>query len=151
MTSILTKTYVESLTKMALKFKPIQISRPFAVISRDYCEKMEKTIYQREEEGAKPRTVYGKPYPEWRKPWIQRQGEWKSKFSVFIEKNPNPDILNAMSQIPDLTFDKVKEWWKSMKEKQEIHNQQYIPKRVTMLGSNLAAMHFFLYRQNAIR
>lgn len=133
---------------MALTLKPNCYYRPFITLARNYCE---KSIYQRNEEGTPPRTAQGKLYPDWRKPWIQRDGEWKSKLSVFIEKNPSPDIMNAFSQVPDLTFSKIKEWWKSMKVLQEIHNQKFLPERVSILGSNLAAMHFFIYRHAALR
>ncbi|CAK1593986.1 unnamed protein product [Parnassius mnemosyne] len=117
--------------------------------TRSYCEN--KSIYQRDEEGRKPRTVHGKPYPEWRKPWIQREGEWYSKLSLFVEKNPSMQILNAMQQIPDLNMQKVKNWWADMKEIQEIENQNYMPQRVATLGTNLAAVHFFTYRKAAVR
>lgn len=134
---------------MALSLKPKKILNSVYTVARQYCEN--KSIYQRNEEGPGPRIIHGQPYPDWRKPWIQRQGEWKSKLSVFVEKNPNPDFLHAMSSLPDLTLLKVKEWWSDLKEIQEIENQKYIPKRVAMLGSNLAAVHFFTYRHAAVR
>ncbi|XP_061726228.1 distal membrane-arm assembly complex protein 2 [Cydia pomonella] len=134
---------------MSLNIKPYRLSRTFFITSRNYCQ--EKSIYQRDEEGPQPRMVHGKPYPDWRKPWIQRDGEWTSKFSVFVEKNPNPNILNALSKVPNLTMQDVKEWWASMKVLQEIKNQEFLPKRVAVLGSNLAALHFFTYRACAVR
>lgn len=134
---------------MALNLKPYRVYQSLLITSRHYCE--EKSIYQRNEEGPKPRTVHGKLYPDWRKPWIQREGEWSSKLSVFIEKNPNPNIVNALSKLPNLTYADVKEWWQSMKELQEIKNQDYIPQRVATLGANLAALHFFTYRGCSVR
>ncbi|CAG4959669.1 unnamed protein product [Colias eurytheme] len=56
-----------------------------------------------------------------------------------------------MQRIPDLTFQDVKKWWKQMKEIQEIQNQKYLPERVTTLGPNLGAVHFFTYRQATVR
>ncbi|KAM3962144.1 uncharacterized protein ACR2FA_003829 [Aphomia sociella] len=132
--------------------RPIRIntfSRCFYITSRRYSE--DKTIYQKLEEGPKPREIHGKPYPEWRKPWIQRDGEWSSKLSVFVEKNPSPDIMYALSQVPHLTMDKINKWWSNMKVIQEIQNQKYIPERVATLGSNLAAVHFFTFRQAKVR
>lgn len=122
--------------------------RPSYVVTRLYCD---KSIYQRDEEGPKPRTVYGKLYPNWRKPWIQRDGEWKTKLSVFVTKNPNPDILGALSKIPTLNMQMVKDWWKEMKILQEIENQKYMKKRVAALGANLAAIHFFCFRDAKVR
>ncbi|KAL4716206.1 hypothetical protein ACJJTC_004700 [Scirpophaga incertulas] len=116
--------------------------------SRGYCE---KSIYQKHEEGEKPRLVYGKEYPEWRKPWIKRKGEFTSKLGLFVEKNPNPDILNMLSKAPNLTVAKIKKWWSEMKDLQEIENQKYLPERVAALGFNLAAVQFFVYRSCSVR
>ncbi|PZC74184.1 hypothetical protein B5X24_HaOG208210 [Helicoverpa armigera] len=133
---------------MALSLKPFKSYRSLFCLGRSYCE---KSKYEIEEEGPKPRMVYGKPYPEWRKPWIQRDGEFRTKLSVFVEKNPSPDILKFMSSIPNFSFKVFKEWYAEMKELQEIENQKYLPKRTATLGSNLGAVHFFTYRQCAVR
>lgn len=134
---------------MSLSLKPFKSFRSVYSIGRQYSE--EKTKYQIAEEGKKPRVVHGKPYPEWRKPWIERDGEFRSKLSVFVEKNPSPDILGAMSSIPKLNMTIIKNWWSGMKILQEIENQKYLPKRVATLGSNLAAVHFFVYRECSVR
>lgn len=117
--------------------------------TRNYCDY--KSIYERDEAGPQPRKVHGKDYPEWRKPWNKRDGEWNTKLSIFVEKNPSMHILNAMQKVPNITFQDVKEWWTEMKVIQEIENQKYLPERVAALGSNLAAVHFFTYRQAAVR
>ncbi|KAG6448144.1 uncharacterized protein LOC115442191 [Manduca sexta] len=134
---------------MAVTLRPRNLHRTFYAIARHYSE--EKSIYQKHEEGEKPRMVYGKPYPDWRKPWISRDGEWRSKLSVFVEKNPNPDFLYALSQLPNITIEQIKEWWGNLKTIQEIENQKFLPKRVAVLGPNLGALHFFTYRQAAVR
>ncbi|KAL0868414.1 hypothetical protein ABMA27_007922 [Loxostege sticticalis] len=136
---------------MALTRKSSTLYRALVITSRRYCEKAEKSVYQRHEEGEKPRLVHGEPYPEWRKQWVKREGEWTSKLSVFVEKNPSPDILYLFSQAPNLTVQKVKDWWANMKELQEIENQKYLPERVATLGANLAAVHFFCYRFATVR
>lgn len=118
-------------------------------IIRSYCDN--KSIYQKNEEGPQPRIIHGQVYPDWRKPWIERQGEWRSKLSVFVEKNPSPDVLYAMSQIPNLNLKIVREWWAHMRNIQEVENQKYLHERVAALGFNLAALHFFTYRHAAVR
>lgn len=133
---------------MSLTLKPYRNYRPIYVIARSYCE---KSIYQREEEGQKPRLVHGHVYTDWRKPWIQRDGEWRSKLSVFVEKNPNPNVLSALSKIPSLNIQMIKDWWAEMKELQDIENQRFMKERVAALGSNLAAVHFFTFRRAAVR
>lgn len=134
---------------MALCLQPKKLLRYSLMKTRTYCDN--KSIYQRNEEGIQPRTVHGKPYPEWRKPWIQRDGEWTSKLSLFVEKNPSMNILHAMSNVPNLSIKKVKDWWADMKEIQEIQNQIYLPERTAALGANLAAIHFFTHRNAAVR
>ncbi|CAB3233353.1 unnamed protein product [Arctia plantaginis] len=131
--------------KICKNYPPLS---PLYAIARNYCE---KTIYQRDEEGEKPRKVHGKVYEDWRKPWINREGEFRSKLSVFVEKNPNPDILYALSTLPNLKLKTAKSWWSNLKKLQEIENQKYLTDRVATLGSNLAAIHFFTYRQAAVR
>ncbi|KPI94262.1 ATP synthase subunit s-like protein [Papilio xuthus] len=134
---------------MALSLQPKKLLRYTLMKTRSYCDN--KSSYQRNEEGIPPRTVHGKPYPEWRKPWIQRDGEWTSKLSLFIEKKPSMNILHAMNNIPNLTIGKLKNWWADMKEIQEIQNQIYLPERIASLGANLAAIHFFTHRNSAVR
>lgn len=126
-----------------------KLHRPIYITSREYCDN--KSIYERLEEGKKPRVVHGELYPEWRRPWIERDGEWKSKLSVFTDKNPSTEILNALQKLPYIDVQSVKDWWREMKEIQEIQNQKYLPERVVALGANLAAMHFFIYRHCSIR
>lgn len=133
---------------MTLNLKPLYLRSLYSTC-RSYCDY--KSIYERDEAGPQPRKVHGKFYPEWRRPWIQRDGEWSSKLSIFVEKSPSMHILNAMQKIPTLTVQDVKEWWGQMKMIQEIENQKFLPERVAALGSNLAAVHFFTYRCCAVR
>ncbi|CAG9793318.1 unnamed protein product [Diatraea saccharalis] len=135
---------------MSFSIKSCKFYRPFFITSRNYGERLgtsgDKTIYQEHEETAKQKEV-----SKWRKPWIKREGEWQSKLSIFVEKSPHPDIMYIMSQIPNFTIEKAKSWWGDLKSLQESQNQKYLPERVAALGSNLAAVHFFTYRQCAVR
>lgn len=134
---------------MAVSLQSKRLLRYTITRTRNYCEN--KSIYEKHEKGKQPRTVYGKPYPEWRKPWAQRDGEWTSKLSIFVEKNPSMHVMHSMHQLPNLTWNKIKNWWSDMKVIQEIKNQEYIPERTAILGANLAAVHVFAYRGAAVR
>lgn len=134
---------------MTLNLVKRSLYRPIVITSRCYCDN--KSIYQKHEEGKKPKKVLGELYPEWRRPWIERDGEWSSKLSIFVEKSPSADILNLMQKVPDLNVKVVRDWWSSMKEKQKEENQKYISQRVEILGSNLAAVHFFTFRGASVR
>lgn len=127
----------------------LKLSGVMSITSRHYCE--HKSVYERHEAGKQPRKVHGQLYPEWRKPWIERDGEWSSKLSVFVEKNPSMHILNAMQKLPDITWQDIKDWWAEMKVIQEIKNQEFKAERFKTLGSNLGAVHFFVYRQAIVR
>lgn len=133
----------------AVNIQASKLRRSVYITSREYCDN--KSIYERLEEGKKPRVVHGQVYPEWRNPWIERDGEWKTKLSVFSDKNPSTEILNALQKLPNFDIQAMKDWWTEIKEVQEIQNQKFLPERVAALGSNLAAMHFFIYRHCAVR
>ncbi|XP_045518248.1 uncharacterized protein LOC123710425 [Pieris brassicae] len=135
---------------MAHSLRQNTIYRPLRIV-RYYCQGEPNSLYEKHERGEQPRKVHGQLYPEWRKPWHKREGETISKINIFVEKNPNMKILSAMQRIPTLTFGNVKDWWKEMKEIQEIENQKFLPDRVAALGSNLAAIHFFTYRHCSVR
>ncbi|CAK1545531.1 unnamed protein product [Leptosia nina] len=120
-------------------------------IIRKYCEGKNESLYEKHERGQQPRKVYGELYPDWRKPWHKREGESRSKLNIFAEKNPSMSVLNAMHKLPNITVTDIKLWWKDMKVIQEEVNQKFLPERVAALGSNLAALHFFTYRQCSVR
>lgn len=134
---------------IAVNTQASKLPRSIYITSREYCDN--KSIYERLEQGKLPRVVHGQKYPEWRKPWIERDGEFKTKLAVFTDKNPSTEILNAMQKLPNINIQTVKDWWAEMKVVQEIQNQKYLPERVAALGANLAAMHFFIYRHCAVR
>lgn len=137
------------IASIAVNIQARNLRHSIYITSRGYSDN--KSIYERLEEGKLTRVVHGQEYPEWRKPWIERDGEWKSKLAVFSDKNPSTEILNAMQKLPSLDVQAVKDWWAEMKETQEIQNQKYLPERVASLGANLAAMHFFIYRHCSVR
>lgn len=51
----------------------------------------------------------------------------------------------------DLRPSQVKKWWKHNLEKQERFLQQYIPERHQILGNDLAAAHFLVFRQGRVK
>lgn len=135
---------------MALILRQKNIYRPICIF-RSYCEGEPKSLYEKHERGPQPRKVHGQLYPEWRKPWHKRDGETISKLNIFVERNPSMNVLNAMQNIPNITIKGIKNWWKELKEVQEIVNQKFLPERVATLGSNLAAVHYFTYRHCSVR
>ncbi|VVC90120.1 unnamed protein product [Leptidea sinapis] len=112
---------------------------------RSYSD-AEKSIYQKHEEAKHVKELY-----EWRKPWIKRDGENRSTLNIFVENNPKMSVLYAMQRLPHITFQDVKDWWADIKDIQEVENQKYLPERVATLGVNLAAVHYFTYRQAVVR
>lgn len=67
--------------------------------------------------------------------------------SIFSMK---VDTLALLHQLPYIDFNTVKEWRKNKLIKQEIEDQRFIPERFQILGSDLAAAHFIIYRGGSV-
>ncbi|KAG8235025.1 hypothetical protein J437_LFUL015076 [Ladona fulva] len=89
---------------------------------------------------------------KWRTPWINREGEWQSALGVFrVGSGPSSEYLNLVQTKIDLRPSSIKRWWKRAKEDLEIINERYIPERVQILGNDLSAAHFVVFRNGAIK
>ncbi|XP_036326563.1 distal membrane-arm assembly complex protein 2 isoform X2 [Rhagoletis pomonella] len=88
---------------------------------------------------------------KWRKPIGERPGDWNSKLKVFENSEQTSDYIIAMQKPINLGPRALKEWWRKRNERLEKHMQQYIPERHEILGPELAAAHFLLYRGGAVK
>ncbi|XP_067009404.2 distal membrane-arm assembly complex protein 2 [Anabrus simplex] len=85
-------------------------------------------------------------------PWHQQEGEWYSAFKLFApEKGMKPDIVRFLQTPIDLRPQKIRKWWLKRKELKAIMNQGFIPERHEILGNDLAAAHFIVYRNGSIK
>ncbi|PSN48258.1 hypothetical protein C0J52_03054 [Blattella germanica] len=83
----------------------------------------------------------------WRKPWMKREGEWYSSFSLFAsEKGNSVDLVRFLQKKIDLRPSVLRNWWAGIKREAAIMDMRYIPDRHEILGSDLAAAHFLVHR-----
>ncbi|BFF97356.1 distal membrane-arm assembly complex protein 2 [Drosophila madeirensis] len=89
---------------------------------------------------------------KWRTPIGDRPEDWgNSKLKLFSNSEQNSDFIVMMQRPIDLSPKNMKQWWANRQEKIERHMQQFIPERHKILGAELAAAHFILYRGGAAR
>lgn len=87
----------------------------------------------------------------WRTPIGDRPEDWNSKLKLFANSEQTSDFIVMMQRPIDLSPKGVKKWWTKRQERIERHMQQYVPERHKILGPELAAAHFVLYRGGAAK
>lgn len=88
---------------------------------------------------------------QWRKPVGEKPGDWNSKLKVFENSEQTSDYITMMQKPIDLSPSAIKEWWRKRNERIEKHMQMYVQERHEILGPELAAAHFILYRGGAVK
>lgn len=95
----------------------------------------------------------GKKRMEWRQSPYEK--EWQSTFKSFLEDDDpsktKESFFARFSQPVDFSPSSIKRWFKLNMEKKERYLQQFIPERHMILGNDLAAAHFLVYRGGRIR
>ncbi|KAH8378805.1 hypothetical protein KR009_001432 [Drosophila setifemur] len=87
----------------------------------------------------------------WRTPIGDRPQDWNSKLKLFSNSEQTSDFIVMMQKPLDLSPKSMRQWWAKRQERIERHMQQYIPERHKILGADLAAAHFILYRGGAAK
>lgn len=88
---------------------------------------------------------------QWRTPWHQKEGHYYSTLRTFYSEDNNVDVLKYLQMPINLTPSAIKKWWARRQEEKEVLLQQYLPDRNQMLGNELAAAHFIVYRGGAVK
>ncbi|KAH8307257.1 hypothetical protein KR044_008430, partial [Drosophila immigrans] len=88
---------------------------------------------------------------KWRTPIGDRPEDWNSKLKLFSNSEQTSDFIVMMQRPINLSPKSVKGWWHKRQKNIERHMQQYIPERHKILGAELAAAHFILYRGGAAK
>lgn len=91
---------------------------------------------------------------QWRKQPFERPGAWYSKFKLFLqddEEKVKETLITRLQQPIDLRPSTMKKFFKKTREKQERFMQQYIPERNQILGNDLAAAHFIVFRGGVVK
>lgn len=87
--------------------------------------------------------------------WRDQPGDspnyWKSRFTLFAPERENMDLVTFLNQPIDLSLNGWKERRKQKRIKTERLLQSFIPERHQILGNDLAAAHFIVYRNGQIK
>lgn len=91
---------------------------------------------------------------QWRLKPYQKKDEWYSKFKLFLHNDDDPvkeTFVTKLQQPIDLRPSHLMKWWKHNLEKKERYLQQFVPERHTILGNDLAAAHFLVFRNAKVK
>ncbi|XP_033156895.1 distal membrane-arm assembly complex protein 2 [Drosophila mauritiana] len=88
---------------------------------------------------------------KWRTPIGDRPEDWNSKLKLFSNAEQTSDFIVMMQKPIDLSPRSIRQWWENREERIERHMQQFVPERHKILGAELAAAHFILYRGGAVK
>lgn len=81
----------------------------------------------------------------------EQQREWYSKLKLFASDTNNTDVIRFLQQPIDLRPSTIKKWYKRKSEDMERALQSYIPQRNQILGDDLAASHFIIFRGGKVK
>lgn len=83
---------------------------------------------------------------QWRTPWHEKEGQYFSLLRGMYTTDSNRGWLQFMQSEIDFSPSAIKAWYKRRKEEKDIVLQSFIPERNEVLGNELAAAHFIVYR-----
>lgn len=88
---------------------------------------------------------------KWRTPWHESEGKYYNTLRTFYSEDNNVNVMKFLQSDIDLRPSAIKKWWANRREKKMIYLQQYIPERNQKLGNELAAAHFIVHREGAVK
>lgn len=88
---------------------------------------------------------------KYRTKWHQTEGEYFNLLKGFYTEESNAPLLKYLQTPINLRPSAIKSWWANKKKERTLIMQTYLPQRSQMLGSELAAAHFVVYRGGAIK
>ncbi|KAL7051175.1 hypothetical protein ACKWTF_004368 [Chironomus riparius] len=126
-------------------------NRNFSVSSSLSTDKQNVPSYRQLSEVQKRKLDEDKEKLIWRNKPLDQPYAFKSKFNVFGGDELEPSSLSMLVQPIDASPRGIKKWWKDYKVRKERFSQQFIPERHEILGSDLAAAHFLLFRKGKVK
>lgn len=91
---------------------------------------------------------------EWRTPWHEREKERLQLLRTFYKEESKSSLLKTLTSDivhADVSFKGIKKWMARKEEEKKIVMQGYIAQRHDILGNELAAAHFILFRGGAVK
>lgn len=87
----------------------------------------------------------------WRKPFAHSQGFLTDMFRIFAPERTSVTYTDILTHRIDWSYKGMKKDFTEKKKEYEILQQVYISDRHRILGNNLAAAHFLIFRGGQIR
>lgn len=91
---------------------------------------------------------------QWRLKPYERKDEWYSKFKLFLHNDDDPvkeTFITKLQKPINLSPSYLMKMWKQNLEKKERYMQQFVPERHSILGNDLAAAHFLVFRNARVK
>ncbi|KAF2900179.1 hypothetical protein ILUMI_06011 [Ignelater luminosus] len=88
---------------------------------------------------------------QWRTPWHEKEGQHYSFLRSMYSEESNTSMMKFLQTPINLSPAAIKKWWAKKQEFKDIWMQQYIPERNETLGNELAAAHFVVHRDGAVK
>lgn len=88
---------------------------------------------------------------QWRTPWHQNEGPYYTTLKTFSSDDNQLNLMKLLQSPINFSPAAIKKWWAKKKEYKEIMMQSYLPERNQMLGNELAAAHFTVFRKGAVK
>ena len=89
---------------------------------------------------------------KWRTPWHKNEGAYYSSgLRAFYDDDNKVALLKLLQTPLNLTPTSVKKFFKFLDEDRNLVTQYYLPERSRVLGNELAAAHFTLYRGGSVK
>lgn len=90
----------------------------------------------------------------WRIKPEDRKGAWYTNFKLFMQDDDEKAkevVMTKLQKPMNLRPSAIKKYWKKIYEKRERYMQQHIPERHNILGNDLAAAHFIVFRKGKVK
>lgn len=100
---------------------------------------------------AKPVEIETDSASKHRTTWHEEEGKYYNFLKSFYTSESNAPSLKFLQTPMNLSPSSIKAWWENRKKEKTLAMQHYLPARSQMLGSELAAAHFVVYRGGAVK
>lgn len=85
----------------------------------------------------------------WRKPFSEQTGFWKSKLTIITSKKFAGSKLKLNPE--NFKYINLQQFWRKKKLEKKVYEQKFDYNRLYILGSELGAAHFTVFRGGAVK
>ncbi|XP_045464929.1 distal membrane-arm assembly complex protein 2 [Harmonia axyridis] len=88
---------------------------------------------------------------KWREYPHEENKQYFKSLRVFYQDTNNVEVVKSLQTPFDYSFEGIRKWWKKINIAKKKFEQSYLQDRNKILGNELAAAHFIVYRGGAIK